>query len=65
MIERHPSAIASTRYLNEVVSSGLMKGEVWGYDVCGSVSVDAPKNAKRLLNGKSYNPFFNAYGPDL
>lgn len=65
MIERHPSAIASTRYLNEVVSSGLMKGEVWGYDVCGSVSVDAPQNAKRLLNGKSYNPFFNAYGPDL
>jgi hypothetical protein len=65
MIARYPTAIASTRYLNEVVSSGLMKGEVWGYDVCGSVSVDAPQNAKRLLNGKSYNPFFNAYGPDL
>lgn len=65
MIDRHPHAIAMTRYINRVVTSGQMMGESWGYEVCGSVSIDAPQNADRLLNGKSYNPFFNAYGPDL
>lgn len=65
MIDRHPHAIALSRYIGEVVTSGRMMGESWGYDVCGSVSIDAPRNAERLLNGKSYNPFFNAYGPDL
>ncbi|WEJ99153.1 MAG: radical SAM protein [Candidatus Sphingomonas phytovorans] len=65
MIDRHPQAICMSRYINEVVTSGRMLGESWGYDVCGSVSVDAPQNAGRLRNGKSYNPFFNAYGPDL
>ncbi len=65
MIDRHPNSIAMSRYIAQVVTSGEMKGETWGYDVCGSVSIDAPRNAERLLNGKSYNPFFNAYGPDL
>ncbi|WP_294332969.1 radical SAM protein [uncultured Sphingomonas sp.] len=65
MIDRHPGAILTTRYLNKVVTSGEMMGQRWGYGVCGSISVDAPQNAERLQNGNSYNPFFNAYGPDL
>ena len=65
MIERHPGHVAFNRYLNTVISKGELKGERWGYEVCGSISVDDPVNAERLRNGNSYNPHFNAYMPDL
>ena len=65
MIERYPGRIAFAEYLNRVVTSGELAGEAWGYDVCGSISVDWAGNAARKANGKSYNPHFNAYGPDL
>lgn len=65
MIARYPGHIAFGSYLNAVVTSGNLKGSRWGYDVCGSVSVSDPTNAARLANGQSYNPHFNAYGPNL
>ncbi|GAA0460326.1 radical SAM protein [Sphingomonas molluscorum] len=65
MIDRHPNGIAFNSYLNEVISGGVMKGQRWGYDVCGSVSVDHPGNRARISSGQSYNPHFNAYGPGL
>jgi hypothetical protein len=65
MIARYPGHIAFGSYLNAVVTSGELKGSRWGYDVCGSVSVGDPANAARLSNGHSYNPHFNAYGPNL
>lgn len=65
MIGRYPDSIAFNSYLNEVISGGVMKGQRWGYEVCGSVSVDYAGNRERLSNGRSYNPHFNAYGPSL
>ena len=65
MIEKYPNAIAFNGYLNDVITSGKLMDEKWGYDVCGSISVDNPINAQRLQNGNSYNPYFNAYLPDL
>lgn len=63
MIDRHPHAICMSRYINEVVTSGRMMGQSWGYDVCGSVSVDAPQNSGRLRNGNSYAPGFRLTRP--
>ncbi|KRQ04943.1 hypothetical protein AOQ71_29290 [Bradyrhizobium manausense] len=65
MIARYPGHIAFGSYLNTIVTSGYLKGSRWGYDVCGSISIADPANASRLANGHSYNPHFNAYGPDL
>ncbi|MER9439195.1 radical SAM protein [Mesorhizobium sp. M0618] len=65
MLARYPGHIAFGKYLNQVVTTGEMKGSRWGYDVCGSVSVDDPANKTRLANGHSFNPHFNAYGPGL
>jgi hypothetical protein len=65
MIARYPGHIAFGSYINAVVTSGELKGSRWGYNVCGSISVGNPANATRLANGHSYNPHFNAYGPDL
>jgi len=65
MLARYPGHIAFGKYLNQVVTTGEMKGSRWGYEVCGSVSVGSPMNKERLANGHSFSPHFNAYGPDL
>lgn len=65
MIERHSTHIAFTRYLNQVISTGRLHGESWGYDVCASISANNPRNAARLANGNPYSPHFRAYNPDL
>ena len=65
MIERHPKQIWFTNYMSQVISSGRLYGEQWGYDVCTSVSSDNEINAERLKNGKPYNAHFRAYNPDL
>ena len=65
MIERYPDRIMSSSYISEVVSTGNLLGEQWGYDVCCSVSTDNPKNAERLANGKPVNTHFRAFNPDL
>jgi hypothetical protein len=65
MIERYPNKIWLSSYMSEVISTGRLYGDTWGYDVCGSVSVDNLINQERLANGKPYNPHFRAYNPDL
>jgi hypothetical protein len=65
MIERYPDRIMSSSYISQVVSTGNLQGEHWGYDVCCSVSTDNPKNEARLANGKAANTHFRAYNPDL
>jgi hypothetical protein len=65
MIERYPDRILLTSYIYEVIATGQLYDEEWGYDVCASVSVDYEKNAERLKNGKPYNPHFRAYNADL
>jgi hypothetical protein len=65
VIERFPDRIMSSSYISQVVSTGNLYGEQWGYDVCCSVSTDNPKNQPRMDNGKPYNAHFRAYNPDL
>lgn len=65
MIERYPDRIVSTSYLNQVVTTNRLYDQVWGYDVCPTVSENAPKNRARLANGYRYNAHFRAYNPDL
>lgn len=64
MIARYPDRILLTCYLSEVVSTGMLYGERWGYDVCTSISSDNEVNRERIQNGKPYNPHFRAYHAD-
>jgi len=65
MIARHPDRIFTTRYLNEVITTGQLCGERWGYDVCTNLSVDSPVNAERLQNGNPFNRHFRAINADF
>ena len=65
MIERFPEQILMTPYFNQVISTGLLQGERWGYPVCTNLSIDLPSNALRLQNGNPYNPHFRAYNADF
>ncbi len=64
-IERYPDRILSSSYIAQVVSTGKLFDETWGYDVCCSVTADHPMNADRTANGNPYNRHFRAYNPDL
>ena len=65
MIDRYPHRIWLSSYMSEVISTGRLYEDRWGYDVCSSVSADNPINRARLANGKPYNAHFRAYNPDL
>jgi hypothetical protein len=65
MIDRYPGRIWLSSYMSEVISTGRLYEDRWGYDVCSSVSADNAMNQARLANGKPYNAHFRAYNPDL
>lgn len=65
VIARYPDKVVVSSYMSQVVSTGELYGESWGYDVCCSLSIDHLKNQKRFENGHLYNPHFKAYNPDL
>ncbi|MCK6626646.1 MAG: radical SAM protein [Anaerolineae bacterium] len=65
MIERYPDRILLSSYISQVVSSGRLYNENWGYEVCCSLSADNEINRERLQNGKPYNLHFRAYNPNL
>jgi MoaA/NifB/PqqE/SkfB family radical SAM enzyme len=65
MIERFPGRILMTSYFNQVVSSGMLQDEKWGYDVCTNLSTNHPANAERLKNGQPFNAHFRAYNADF
>lgn len=65
MIEHYPDDILMTPYFNEVISSGQLYDEKWGYEVCTNLSTNLPANEIRLQNGKPFNPHFRAYNADF
>lgn len=65
MIERYPDRILASSYIAQVVSTGTLFGEKWGYDVCCSITPDNARNRERIANGNPYNTHFRAYNPDL
>jgi len=65
MIEAYPDRILMTSYLSEVVATGRLYDESWGYEVCTSITADHDVNRERIRNGKPYNPHFRAYNADL
>lgn len=65
MIQRYPDKMLMTAYFSEVVSTGRLYDEQWGWDVCTSISSDNEVNRERLRNGKPYSPHFRAYNADF
>lgn len=65
MIERYPDRILITSYMCDVITSGQLYDEKWGYEVCSSITFDNEINRKRVENGKPFNKHFRAYNPDL
>jgi hypothetical protein len=65
MIDRYPGRIWLSSYMSEVISTGRLYEDRWGYAVCSSVSADNAMNQARLANGNPYNAHFRAYNPDL
>ncbi|PRQ08992.1 radical SAM protein [Enhygromyxa salina] len=65
MISRYPERILMSSHIAEVVSTGRLFDQRWGYDVCCSITPDNPINAERIENGNPYNTHFRAYNPDL
>lgn len=65
MIAKYPDQMYTTRYLNDVVTTGLLQGESWGYDVCTNLSIDNECNEDRRHNGKPFNRHFRAVNADF
>lgn len=65
MIERYPTLIYNTPYLNEVITSGNLYDQKWGYDICTNVSTNYAGNQERIKNGNPYNKHFRAYHADF
>ncbi len=65
MIERYPDKFYTTHYFNQVVTSGRLYDEQWGYDVCTNLSTNSAANRERLQNGKPYNKHFRVYNADF
>ena len=65
MIERHPEWIFTTRYFNDVVTSGRLFEQHWGFDVCTNLSNNHAGNLQRLETGAPSNPHFRAYNADF
>jgi hypothetical protein len=65
MIERYPDMMYTTRYLNDVTTTGKLADESWGYDVCTNLSIDNEINAERKTNGKPLNLHFRAINADF
>ncbi len=63
--ERYPEQVFTTPYFNQVVTTGQLFDQRWGYDVCTNVSTNAAVNEDRLTNGKPYNRHFRAYNADF
>jgi MoaA/NifB/PqqE/SkfB family radical SAM enzyme len=65
MIDKYPEHIYTTTYFNQIVTTGRLYNQRWGYDVCTNVSTNIAQNELRLANGNPYNPHFRAYNADF
>jgi MoaA/NifB/PqqE/SkfB family radical SAM enzyme len=65
MIELFPEHILSTSYFNEVITTGKLNNQDWGYEVCTNVSTNLISNERRLKNGNPFNKHFRSYNADF
>ena len=65
MIERYPSMIYNSSYLNQVITSGSLYSEKWGYDCCTNISTNYKGNEERMRTSKPFNKHFRAYHADF
>jgi 4Fe-4S single cluster domain len=65
MIELFPEMILMSPYVGEIVSSGKLYNEKWGYDVCTNFSTNNPINSERMRSANLYSKHFRAYNADL
>jgi hypothetical protein len=57
--------IITVMFLNQVVTTGRLNDQVWGYDVCSDLTADNPVNSDRIRNGNPYNRHFRAINADF
>ncbi|MFE4974472.1 radical SAM protein [Kitasatospora sp. NPDC056651] len=63
--ELYPQAVVSHPYFIRTLVTGRTHwGGRFGYDVCPSLSVDAPEHEDRVANGNPVIPGFNVWGAD-
>ena len=65
MIELFPEHILTTSYFNQIITTGQLFDQQWGYDVCTNVSTNYQPNQERISNGNPYNQHFRAYNADF
>lgn len=65
MIDKYPSMILNSSYLNEVITSGHLYGQKWGYDCCTNISTNFEGNCERMKTDNPYNKHFRAYYSDF
>ena len=65
MIEKYPSMIYNSSYLNKVITSGTLYSETWGYDNCTNISTNFEGNQERMKSSKPFNKHFRAYHADF
>lgn len=65
MIQRYPSMIYNSSYLNRVITTGTLYEEKWGYECCTNVSTNYDGNQERLKTDKPFNKHFRAYHADF
>lgn len=62
---KYPSTVVSHEYFIETLITGRSHwGDVFGYDVCPSISVDLPIHGRRVGNGNPVLDGFAVYGAD-
>jgi MoaA/NifB/PqqE/SkfB family radical SAM enzyme len=65
VIERYPSMIYNSSYLNRVITTGTLYEEKWGYDSCTNISTNYEGNQARMKTNKPFNKHFRAYHADF
>ena len=65
MIELFPQQILTTSYFNQIITTGKLFNQSWGYEVCTNVSTNYQPNKVRMNNGNPYNSHFRAYNADF
>ncbi|MEK6781799.1 MAG: hypothetical protein AABY93_08830 [Bacteroidota bacterium] len=65
MIARYPSMIYNSSYLNQVITSGSLFSDKWGYSCCTNISTNYEGNRERMQTSKPYNKHFRAYQADF
>ncbi len=65
MIDKYPSMILNSSYLNKVITTGTLYSEKWGYECCTNISTNYKGNEERMKSNKPFNKHFRAYHADF